>query len=112
MKKATKTKKAQIKEKPKQEESNEYTKEEIERLDYFHSKTENKFDDDEIYDLMLKYKNDENAILSELEEQLKERKRGGEYEWQEVGKSKYIFNKILILFIILINRWKCKKKTD
>jgi hypothetical protein len=36
---------------------------------------------------MEKYKQDDEAILNELKEQLKERERGAEYDWQEVGKS-------------------------
>ena len=95
MKKSAKSKKTQTKEKPKEkpkekkEESNEefYTPEEIKRLDKFHEETENFFTDDEIYDLMEKYKNDDDAILNELKEQLKQRKRGTEFEWNEVGKS-------------------------
>ena len=95
MKKSAKSKKSQTKEKPKEnpkekkEESNEefYTPEEIERLDKFHEETEHFFEDDEIYDLMEKYKNDDDAILNELKEQLKQRKRGTEFEWNEVGKS-------------------------
>ena len=73
----------------KQEESEEfYTEEELKRLDKFHELTENKFQDDEIYELMEKYKEDDDSILNELKEQLKERKRGIEYEWNEIGKSK------------------------
>ena len=95
MKKPAKSKKSQTKEKPKEkpkekkEESNEeyYTPEEIKRLDKFHEETEHFFEDDEIYDLMEKYKNDDDAILNELKEQLKQRKRGTEFEWNEVGKS-------------------------
>ena len=95
MKKGAKSKKAQTKEKAKEkpkekkEESNEefYTPEEIERLDKFHKQTENFFTDEEIYDLMEKFKNDDDAILNELKDQLKQRKRGGEYEWNEIGKS-------------------------
>ena len=46
---------------------------------------------------MLKYKNNYKEILKELEEQLKERKRGEEFEWREVGKSNLnIFNNIFI----------------
>ena len=46
---------------------------------------------------MLKYKNNNEEILKELQEQLKERKRGEEYEWREVGKSNLtIFNIIII----------------
>ena len=66
---------------------NYYTKEEMERLDAFHNQTDGKFDDEEIYDLMEKYKQDDEVILNELKEQLKERERDVEYEWQEVGKS-------------------------
>jgi DNA-binding transcriptional MerR regulator len=91
MKKGTK-KKTQTKPtkptKPKKEaDDNFYTKEEIERLDAFHSQTNGKFDDEEIYELMEKYKQDDEAILNELKELLKERERGAEYDWQEVGKS-------------------------
>ena len=73
------------------EEDNYYTPEECRQLDKFHDQTDHKFMDDEIYELMQKYKNDEEAILNELKEQLKERKRGEEFDWQTVGKSKIIF---------------------
>lgn len=98
MKKSTKSKKnekqkgkeneKEKKESPKEESEQYYTKEEMERLDKFHSLTENKFLDDEIYDLMLKYKDDDETILNELKEDLKQRKRGNEFEWNEIGKSK------------------------
>ena len=73
----------------KKEESEEeyYTEEELKRIDEFHKLTNHKFEDDEIYDLMEKFKDNDEAILTELKEQLKERKRGVEYEWNEVGKS-------------------------
>ena len=89
MKKQGKNKKAQEKPKPKEPEpENEYyTKEEIKKLDSLHEQTEHKFTYDEIYELMLKHKNNDEEILKELQEQLKERKRGEEYEWREVGKS-------------------------
>ena len=89
MKKGTKNKKTQEKPKEKEPEpeSEYYTQEEIEKLDSFHEQTEKKFTDDEIYELMLKYKDNDEEILKELLEQLKERKRGEEYEWREVGKS-------------------------
>jgi flagellar basal body-associated protein FliL len=83
----TKPKEEEKKEKEPEPESNVYTPEEVKRLDEFHAQTENKFDDDEIYELMLKYKDNDEEILRELQEQLKERKRGEEYEWREVGKS-------------------------
>ena len=40
---------------------------------------------------MQKYKNDDEAILNDLKEQLKERNRGIEYEWNEIGKGNYIY---------------------
>ena len=48
-----------------------YTKEEIERLDSFHQETNNKFNDEEIYELMQKYGKDDDTIKKELQEQLK-----------------------------------------
>ena len=89
MKKRNKQKTQTKPTKPKEQESNDnfFTKEEIERLDKFHAETGNRFTDDEVYELMEKYKNDDEAILNELKEQLKERERGKEYDWQEIGKS-------------------------
>ncbi len=96
MKKKTKSKNAEPKQKAKESNDSDYyyTKEEEKRIDEFHKKTENKFTDEEIYELMLKYKDNDEEILNELKEQLKERKRGEEYEWQTIGKSKIIFNYI------------------
>ena len=62
-----------------------YTKEEIKRLDKIHEKTGNKFDDDEVYQLMQKYKNDDDAIIKELQE------RREIYQWEYIGKSNYNF---------------------
>ena len=62
-----------------------YTKDEIKRLDKIHEKTGHKFDDDEIYQLMQKYKNDDNAIIKDLQE------RREIYQWEYIGKSKYKF---------------------
>ena len=91
MKKNTKSKKTTTKTKEKDDNDEFYTKEEEERLDKFQEETEHKFDDDEIYQLMQKYKNDDEAILNDLKEQLKERNRGIEYEWNEIGKGNYIY---------------------
>ena len=91
------SKKPVIKTKPKEtkeSDDNYYTKEEIRLLDKFKAETDDKFEDEEIYELMLKYKNDEEAILNDLKEQLKERKRGEEFDWQTIGKSKILFNYI------------------
>ena len=90
MKKGNKSKKTNQKAKEKQEDNKTdqyYTNEEIKLLDFFHSQTEKKFEDEEVYDLMEKYKNDKDLILQELNILLKERKRGNDYEWQEVGKG-------------------------
>ena len=90
MKKGNKSKKTNQKEKEKQEDNKGdqfYTKEEIKLLDYFHDQTNHKFEDEEVYELMEKYKNDKDLILQELNNLLKERKRGNDYEWQEVGKG-------------------------
>ena len=87
--------------KEKQDNVEYFTREEVERIDKFQAETGKKFDDDEIYELMLKYKDDDDAILNDLKEQLKERNRGEEYEWKEIGKGNYIFYLIFDFF----NRW-------
>ena len=84
MNKTSKTKKTTTKPKETKDTDEYYTKEEIKRLDKFQSLTENKFDDTEIYELMLKYKNDDDAILKELKDRLNEMR--GEGEWQDIGK--------------------------
>ena len=95
MNKTTKSKKTTTKPKETKETDEYYTKEEVQRLDKFQALTENKFDDTEIYDLMIKYKNDDDAILKELKEQLNEKMRG-EGEWQDIGKRNYIFYNIIL----------------
>ena len=84
MNKTSKTKKTTAKPKETKDTDEFYTKEEVKRLDKFQSLTENKFDDAEIYELMLKYKNDDDAILKELKDRLNEMR--GEGEWQDIGK--------------------------
>ena len=65
-----------------------YTEEEMKLLDKFHKMSENHFIDDEIYDLMIKFNNDEELIKNELKEMLKQLKRDKEYAaWTEIGKS-------------------------
>ena len=75
--------------KPKEEDEEEefYTPEEIILLDKYHDFTSHQFEDFEIYDIMLKYNNNEELIKNELKEMLKEMKRGDEYNWTEIGKS-------------------------
>ena len=84
MNKTSKIKKTTAKPKEAKDSDEFYTKEEIKRLDKFQAQTENKFDDAEIYELMLKYKNDDDAILKELKDRLNEMR--GEGEWQDIGK--------------------------
>ena len=64
-----------------------YTPEEIILLDKLHEFSEHKFEDDDIYEIMIKYNNDEELIKSEIKEMLKELKRGAEFSWTEIGKS-------------------------
>ena len=79
--------KKQVKAQESDSEESYYTPEEIVLLDKFHDFTENKFQDDEIYDIMIKFNNDEDLIKNELNEMLKELKRGAEFSWTEIGKS-------------------------
>ena len=92
MKKSTKSKKTTTKTQEKKDDY--YTPEEEERLDYFHEQTRHKFQDEEVYDLMVKYKNNDEAILNELNEKLESKK--GEGEWVDVGKGNYIFYYIIL----------------
>ena len=73
----------------------EYTKEELEALDYYQKYSGKIFDDDEIYQLMVRFENNETKIKEELDEMKKIASKGEEYQWNEVGKSKLIY---LILF--------------
>ena len=79
--------KKRYKEKEVDEEEEFYTPEEIELLDKFHDFTSHRFEDDEIYDIMLKFNNNEELIKNELNEMLKVLRRGDEYNWTEIGKS-------------------------
>ena len=74
-----------------------YTPEEIVLLDKFHDFSGHKFDDNDIYEVMLKFKNDEELIKNELKEMLKVFKKGDEYTWTEIGKSNYIFFNLFII---------------
>ncbi len=69
----------------------EYTQEEIKKLDYYQDYSNHLLDDDEIYDLMCKYKDDDEKIKEELDELIKIANKGEEYQWHEVSKSKNIF---------------------
>ena len=49
------------------------------------------FEDDEIYDVMVRFNNDEELIKNEINEMLKQLKRGDEFDWTEIGKSNSIY---------------------
>ena len=82
------------KEKPEPETNTDefYTNEEMELLDKYHELTEHKFEDEDIYNVMVKFNNDDDLIKNELKEMIKETLRGDEYNWQRIGESKYILN--------------------
>ena len=65
----------------------EYTAEEVKLLDKFHEFTDYKFDDDEIYDVMVKFHSDEELVKNELKQMLKDFSKGAEFNWTEIGKS-------------------------
>ena len=64
-----------------------YTKEEITLLDKYHDFSGHKFDDDEIYEVIIKFNYDDELIKNEIKEMLKDLERGEEYNWTEIGKS-------------------------
>lgn len=69
------------------EEHEFYTPEEIVLLDKFHDFSGKKFEDEEIYEVMMKFNNDEELIKNELKEMLKVFEKGDEFNWTEIGKS-------------------------
>ena len=77
----------------------EYTKEELEALDYYQKYSGKIFDDDEIYQLMVRFENNETKIKEELNEMKKIASKGEEYQWHEVTKSKLILFNFNIFFI-------------
>ena len=88
--KAAKAKKPTSKTNEKENTDEYYTEEEEKRIDKIHEQTGKKFLDEEVYDPMKKYKNDDEAIINELKE------RGENYQWESVGKSNYIFYNIIL----------------
>ncbi len=78
----------------------EYTQEEIKKLDYYQEYSNHLLDDDEIYDLMCRYEDDDEKIKEELDELVKIANKGEEYQWHEVNKSKYYF----IIYLIYRKR--------
>ena len=64
-----------------------YTIEEIKLLDKYHDFCGHKFDDDKIYEVIIKFNYDDELIKNEIKEMLKDLERGEEYNWTEIGKS-------------------------
>ena len=62
------------------------------RTKKYHELTEHKFEDEDIYNVMVRFNNDDDLIKNELKEMIKETLRGDEYNWQRIGESKYIQN--------------------
>jgi hypothetical protein len=52
-----------------------------------HKFSNSKFEDEEIYDVMVKFHNDEEMIKNELKQMMKDFSKGDEYNWTEIGKS-------------------------
>ncbi|MCQ2816212.1 MAG: hypothetical protein MJ252_02990 [archaeon] len=76
------------------EEIEVYTQKEVELLDKYQSFSNHNFDDSEIYDLILRYGNDDIKIKEELERMIKDLGRGEEFQWHEAkGKNKPRKNK-------------------
>ena len=70
-----------------EEEYDYYTPEEIELLGRLNEFSNKKFEDDEIYEMMQKFNNDEEMIKEELKERLKDFLKGDEFDWVEIGES-------------------------
>ena len=86
-KKDQKEKQKDKKELAEEEEYDFYTPEEIQLLDKFHKFSNNKFVDEEIYDIIQKFNNDEELIKNELKERMKDFLKGDEFDWVEIGES-------------------------
>ena len=58
-----------------------YTDKEIELLDKYKYYCNSKFEDNEIYDLMVRFKNDDIKIKEELDYMMRDLNRGDEFQW-------------------------------
>ena len=69
-----------------------FTPEEIKALDKYQEFSEGYFDDNELYDIIIKHNYNDAKIKEELKSMIRE--KGDDYKWHEAGKSKFIlFNK-------------------
>lgn len=67
----------------------EYTEKELKYLDRYKEITGDAMDDDELYDIIIKYNFDDNKIRKEVEEHMKlVKKKGEEYGWTKIEKGK------------------------
>ena len=65
-----------------------YTDEEEKLLDKYLKLTNNKISEEEIYEVMQRYHNDDIEVTDQLNYMVKLLGKGEEYGWQEIGKSK------------------------
>ena len=80
---------------PKLDESLEYTERELEYLDRYKELSGDALDDDELYDLIIKYNFDDERIRNEVKQILQYiAKKGEEYGWTKIEKGKSIIHLI------------------
>ena len=65
----------------------EYTTEELQLLDKFQEYSGNIFDDQEIYDVIVNCKFEEEKIKDEMDLMIKDAQRGEEYKWHTIEKK-------------------------
>lgn len=65
-----------------------FTPEEVKALDKYQEFSEGYFDDNELYDIIIKHNYNDAKIKEELKSLIRE--KGDDYKWHEAGKSKNI----------------------
>jgi predicted nuclease with TOPRIM domain len=71
----------------------EYTEKELQYIDKYKPMTDNTMEDEDLYDIIIKYNFDDNKIKQELNEYIKlVKKKGDEYGWTKIEKGKSKFN--------------------
>lgn len=64
-----------------------YTDEEIKLLDHYHEYSDNLFDDDELYDIFTRFNFNEQLIQEEIDQLMREMKKGKEYQWHDPNEK-------------------------
>ena len=64
-----------------------YTDEEIKLLDHYHEYSNNLFDDDELYDIFTRFNFNEQLIQVEIDQLMREMKKGKEYQWHDPNEK-------------------------